>query len=347
MYYCYAFKKKAKKNINQTKKIMKKVLLSTSVLFFMLSCQNEDVSAPETIAVNQLNVKHRGCASEEMLALQLKQDPSLAKRMADIEAHTKETTELGRLVNGVLEIPVVFNVLYRTTADNTALSQLQSQIDVLNKDFNAGNSDYNTPNNPYSSVRANVGIRFVLDQVVRKQSSKTIWYSEDEYMKLSSQGGIAATSPTTKLNVWIVNNLHSKTQGKLLGYAQFPGGASSTDGYVCGNYCTGTTGTAAAPYNLGRTATHEIGHWMNLRHIWGDRNGCASDFVSDTPLHNEANEGVPAVGHRSTCSGTPLEMYMNYMDYTDDRGMYMFSNGQKTRMNAVFAVGGSRASFRL
>jgi hypothetical protein len=325
---------------------MKKLFLSASVLFLMFSCQNEDVSAPEAVTANQLNLKHRGCASEEMLALQLRQDPTLAKRMADIEAHTKESISLGRLVNGVLEIPVVFNVLYRTTADNTSLAQLQSQIDVLNKDFNAANSDYNTANNPYSSVRANVGIRFVLDQVIRRSSTKTVWYSEDGYMKIASQGGIAATSPTTKLNVWVVNNLQSRTQGQLLGYAQFPGGASATDGYVCGNYCTGTTGTAAAPFNLGRTATHEIGHWMNLRHIWGDGNGCVSDFVSDTPLHDSPNYSVPAVGHKSTCTGTPLEMYMNYMDYTDDRGMYMFSNGQKTRMTAVFAVGGSRASFR-
>jgi Pregnancy-associated plasma protein-A len=324
---------------------MKKLLLSASTLFLIFSCQNEDVSAPEMVTAKQLNLKQRGCASEQMLELQLRQDPSLAKRMADIEAHTKESISLGRLVNGVIEIPVVFNVLYRTAADNTSLAQLQSQIDVLNKDFNAGNSDFNTANNPFSAVRANIGIRFVLDQVIRKASTKTIWYSEDGFMKIASQGGLAPTSPTTKMNVWVVNNLQSKTQGALLGYAQFPGGSSATDGYVCGNYCLGTTGTAAAPYNLGRTATHEIGHWMNLRHIWGDAT-CGSDFVSDTPVHNAPNFGAPAVGHRSTCTGTPLEMYMNYMDYTDDNAMYMFSNGQKARMTPLFAVGGARASFR-
>jgi hypothetical protein len=325
---------------------MKKLLLSASVLFFMFSCQNEEVAAPESVAVDPQAIQKRGCGSELMLEYQLKQDPSLAKRMADIELQTKNVISTGRLVNGVIEIPVVFNVLYNTAADNTALSQIQSQIDVLNKDFNAANSDFNTPNNPYAAVRANVGIRFVLDQVIRKQSTKTVWYSEDGYMKLPTKGGLAPTSPTTKMNVWVVNNLQSRTQGALLGYAQFPGGALATDGYVCGNYCLGTNGTAKAPYNLGRTATHEIGHWMNLRHIWGDGNGCASDFVSDTPLHNAPNFGVPLVGHRSTCTGTPLEMYMNYMDYTDDKAMYMFSNGQKSRMTAIFAVGGIRASFR-
>jgi hypothetical protein len=101
--------------------------------------------------------------------------------------------------------------------------------------------------------------------------------------------------------------------------------------------------TSGAPYNLGRTATHEVGHWLNLRHIWGDAT-CGDDLVGDTPLHNTANYGCPAAGHRSTCTGTPIEMTMNYMDYTDDACMYMFSAGQSTRMNALFATGGTRAS---
>jgi hypothetical protein len=85
---------------------------------------------------------------------------------------------------------------------------------------------------------------------------------------------------------------------------------------------------------------------MNLRHIWGDA-ACGSDLVSDTPTHDDANYGVPVYPHYSTCTGTPVEMTMNYMDYTDDNGMYMFSTGQKSRMSAIFLVGGSRASFRL
>jgi hypothetical protein len=84
-------------------------------------------------------------------------------------------------------------------------------------------------------------------------------------------------------------------------------------------------------YNLGRTMTHEVGHCLGLRHIWGDAN-CGSDFVDDTPLHNSANFGCPAEGHLSTCTGTPLEMWMNYMDYTDDRCMYFMSDGQVSRM---------------
>ncbi|MNE15523.1 hypothetical protein D3C80_1084330 [compost metagenome] len=83
---------------------------------------------------------------------------------------------------------------------------------------------------------------------------------------------------------------------------------------------------------------------MNLRHIWGDAT-CGSDLVADTPTHNTANYGVPVFPHYSTCTGTPVEMTMNYMDYTDDRGMYMFSNGQKSRIDAIFVSGGARAGF--
>ena len=317
---------------------MKKIVLSLAIVSMLFSCNKQEDSISTDGNLSE-TVGKRGCYSDQHLKDQLAADPSLASRMEEFELNAAQAIAQGRIVNGVLEIPVVVNVLYRTTAENISLAQIQSQIDALNKDFNATNSDYNTANNPYSSVRANVGIRFVLDQVIRKSTTKTSWGTNDA-MKSTAQGGMAAVSPTTKLNLWICT-----IGGGILGYAQFPGGASSTDGVAIDSKYFGTTGTATYPYNLGRTATHEIGHWMNLRHIWGDAT-CGSDLVSDTPVHNTANYGVPAVGHRSTCTGTPLEMYMNYMDYTDDRGMYMFSAGQKTRMLAVFAVGGSRASFR-
>jgi hypothetical protein len=158
-------------------------------------------------------------------------------------------------------------------------------------------------------------------------------------VKSSSTGGSNAVSPSTKLNIWVC------TLGNgLLGYAQFPGGAAATDGVVCLNKAFGNTGTAAAPYGKGRTATHEVGHWFNLRHIWGDAT-CGNDQVADTPVHNTSNGGCPAAGHKSTCTGTPVEMTMNYMDYTYDACMYMFTTGQKGRMQATVAPGGSRAAY--
>ena len=312
---------------------MKKILLSAAALVMLFSCQNDTTeTAPETSAIAK-----RGCASQEVLAAQMKADPTLALRMSKIEAFTEKAMLSGRLVNGKVEIPVVVNVLYRTAAENISLAQIQSQIDVLNEDFNATNSDFSATPALFSGVAANVGITFVLQNVVRK-STRTTSFSTNDAMKSASKG-IAPTTPTTVLNMWSCN-----LGGGILGYAQFPGGSAATDGVVMDNNAFGRTGTVSGVYNLGRTATHEVGHWMNLRHIWGDAT-CGSDLVSDTPTHDTANYGVPAYPHYSTCTGTPVEMTMNYMDYTDDRGMYMFTNGQKSRMAAIFVSGGARAGF--
>lgn len=305
----------------------------------MVSCSNDETSSSTNLTtITSGHEHHRGCASHEVLEQQLRENPELAAKMQEIERFTQNAITNGRLVNGKIEIPVVVNVLYRTTAENISLTQIQSQIDVLNQDFNALNSDFNQVPTTFSGVKANVGISFVLDAVYRKSTTKTSWGTRDA-MKKTNQGGIAPTSPTTKLNLWVCT-----IGGGILGYAQFPGGSSATDGVVIDSKYFGTTGTATAPFNKGRTATHEVGHWMNLRHIWGDAT-CGSDLVSDTPTHNAANYGMPVFPHYSTCTGTPIEMTMNYMDYTDDAGMYMFSNGQKSRMLAIFASGGSRFSF--
>ncbi|CAM3621769.1 hypothetical protein FSS13T_18150 [Flavobacterium saliperosum S13] len=314
---------------------MKKIILAATMIAMLVSCNNEESTNDQA---TNLSFEKRGCASHEVLQDQLRENPELAVRMNEIESFTEKAMREGRLVNGKIVIPVVVNVLYRTAAENISLAQIQSQIDVLNKDFNALNSDFNQVPAAFSGVKANVGISFELDQVIRKSTTKSSWGTRDA-MKKSKQGGINPTSPTTKLNLWVCT-----IGGGILGYAQFPGGSSATDGVVIDSKYLGTTGTATYPFNLGRTATHEVGHWMNLRHIWGDTT-CGNDQVADTPLHNTANYGAPAYPHYSTCTGTPIEMTMNYMDYTDDRAMYMFSEGQKSRMAAVFASGGPRNSF--
>lgn len=284
----------------------------------------------------------RGCASQEVLIRQLNEDPELASSMNRIEEfieYARQHPESNKLVNGYIQIPVVVNVLYNTPAQNISTAQIQSQIDVLNKDFSATNSDYGNTPQIFQGVRASdTKIRFVLDAIVRKQTNKSSWTTNDA-MKQVKRGGINATSPTTKLNMWCCN-----MGGGILGYAQFPGGKAETDGVVIDDNAFGNTGTAAAPYGLGRTATHEIGHWLNLRHIWGDAT-CGNDYVDDTPVHNTSNGGCPAYPHYSTCTGKPVEMTMNYMDYTYDQCMYMFSAGQAVRMNATFGTGGGRNSF--
>lgn len=324
---------------------MKKITaFALLIIFFVASCKktnNANDEIPEDKVTNE--VKERKCASYEMLIEQMRNDPGLQQRMNEIETFTQRVIadkENARLLpDGIIEIPVVVNVLYKTAGQNISLEQIQSQIDVLNHDFSATNSDYNNTPSPFDAVRSgDVRIRFVLDNVVRLKTKVQSWAINDA-MKKSSKGGIDPTSPQTKLNLWVCN----LTSG-YLGYAQFPGGNASTDGVVIDNNAFGTIGDLFTAYNKGRTATHEIGHWMNLRHIWGDTN-CGNDLVDDTPIHTTSNFGCPGTV-TSSCGGSvhPM-MTMNYMDYTDDACMYMFTGGQKTRMLAIFASGGPRNGF--
>lgn len=316
---------------------------STAVLTALLifcACQKNSTPTPKTEDNTETTPPtHRICAAYEVLQAQIAADPSRQRKLDEIEAQTRNFVRNGaRLVNDSIVIPVVVNVLYKTTTQNISQAQIQSQIDVLNQDYNATNADFASVPALFSDVKSNFGIKFILDTIIRKSTTKSSWTSNDA-MKKTAQGGIAPTSPTTKLNMWSVN-----FSGGLLGYAQFPGGSSATDGIVIQYNSFGNTGTVLSPYDKGRTATHEIGHWLNLRHIWGDAT-CGTDYVDDTPTANTANYGCPTYPHYSTCTGTPVEMTMNYMDYTDDACMYMFTNGQKTRSLAIFATGGSRNTF--
>ena len=154
---------------------MKKILLSAVALLMLFSCQNETTeTSPEASAIAK-----RGCASQEVLEAQMKADPTLALRMNKIEAFTEKAMLSGRLVNGKIEIPVVVNVLYKTAAENISLAQIQSQIDVLNQDFNAANADFNSSPALFSGVAANVEISFVLETVNRKVTTKTSWGTRD------------------------------------------------------------------------------------------------------------------------------------------------------------------------
>ncbi|MBI1781063.1 MAG: zinc metalloprotease [Sphingobacteriales bacterium] len=328
------------------KKILSLVIAGTVIA---IACNKADrLASPSQDAESLAAPTKRMCASMEVLQEQLKAYPTLQSRMDALEKTTQnfiKNKSLYRLSGDTMIIPVVVNVVYRAAQENISLGQIQSQIDVLNEDYGGTNADIAGLPGIFTGVKAgDTKIRFVLDQVIRKATTKKSWSTNDA-VKKSSQGGISPTSPTTKLNMWAC------TLGNgLLGYAQFPGGSSATDGVVILNSAFGSRakypgGYYTTTYDLGRTATHEVGHWFNLRHIWGDAT-CGDDLVGDTPKHNTANYGCPVYPHYSTCTGTPVEMTMNYMDYTDDACMYMFSAGQATRMQATWIVGGPRASFR-
>lgn len=299
-----------------------------------------------------LSTAQRNCGAMEVLEQQIKENPQMLKNMEEIEKQIQEYIRKNPNGSGqrnVITIPTVVHVLYRTTSENISDAQIQTQIDVLNKDFSATNSDIGNVPSLFSGLVANSEVQFCLATqdpngaattgITRKSTTKTSWGTNDA-VKKSSQGGTDPWNAANYLNIWVCN-----IGGSILGYAQFPGGAAATDGVVLDYRYTGTIGTATAPFNKGRTGTHEVGHWLNLRHIWGDAT-CGSDLVSDTPVHNTSNGGCPVHPHLSTCTGAPVEMTMNYMDYTDDACMYMFSAGQKARMRAVLEGSGSRASLQ-
>ncbi|MCC7125639.1 MAG: zinc metalloprotease [Acidobacteria bacterium] len=243
--------------------------------------------------------------------------------------------------SGCTKIPVVVHVVYKTAAQNISDAQIKSQIDVLNADFRKKNADVSSVPGPFSPLADDARITFELAKTspsggattgITRTSTTVNGFSDDDAVKHASSGGADAWAADKYLNIWVC-----QLAGGLLGYAQFPGGPADTDGVVILHSAFGTTGTAAAPFNLGRTTTHEIGHWLNLRHIWGDDGtGCAgSDFVADTPNQGGPNYGTPAFPHVSCGNGPNGDMFMNYMDYVDDSAMVMFSAGQVTRMQAT------------
>ena len=300
----------------------------------------------------------RRCGTMENLERLKQLDPDLEPRMEDMEKHTREIISSAATAKGghssvaatVYRIPVVVHVVYNTTAQNISDAQVQSQITVLNEDFRRLNADRTNTPAGFGTVAADCEIEFCLatvapngsatNGIVRKYTSTTS-FSQDDGVKFSSSGGNDAWPASGYLNIWVCN-----LGGGLLGYAQFPGGPASTDGVVINYQYFGRNGSAVAPYNKGRTGTHEVGHWLNLYHIWGDDNGACtgSDAVSDTPNQASEHYGCPTYPSGSCSNGSNGDMFMNYMDYTDDACMNLFSTGQKSRMRALFASGGAKAS---
>jgi hypothetical protein len=171
--------------------------------------------------------------------------------------------------------------------------------------------------------------------IVRRQTHQQ-GFSYNDAVKFTARGGDDAWDRDRYLNIWVCD----LTDG-VLGYSSAPGCPRQNDGVAIDYTAFGTTGTAAAPFNLGRTATHEIGHWLNLIHIWGDA-ACGNDDVDDTPQQGMATRGNPS-GMVFSCGNTPYgNLYMDYMDFTDDAGMHLFTSGQRERIRSLFAAGGAR-----
>ncbi len=350
---------------------MKKVLLSIVVAASLLTgCQDENSREDVNLTQEQVidmsdfyvqteEIASRGdaaskCQSMKVLNRQLNENPGLYKKMYDLEYNTRKFIAGKKGGNGngggnngggdggggtppvddglgVINIPVYVHVVYSNSNENISDAQISSQMRVLNDDFRMQNSDASNTPAEFAGVAADSEITFTLANTFRYSNSRTSWGTND-----AVKSAYPPVSPSTHLNIWVCN-----IGGGILGYAQFPGGNLSTDGVVCAPQYFGTTGFVQAPFNKGRTMTHEVGHYLNLRHIWGDGRCRQDDFVSDTPSSDGPNYGCPSY---PTVNCRSNDMTMNYMDYTDDACMSLFSQGQKERMRATFQSGGGRAS---
>ncbi len=296
------------------------------------------------------------CGTMENLDQLMKDDPALREKyeqqgnmMKNISTLVKNNPEM-QTQGGLKIIPVVFHVIHVGGTENISKAQILDQLRVLNEDFRRLNSDtVNTPV-PFKPLGADVNVEFRMaqldnngvctDGIVRKYSP----------LSVNAANNVKALSywPSTKyFNIWVVKSIDGATPPNyILGYAQFPAmGPATTDGVVIRHDVCGTIGTAATgpfPGNNGRTLVHEAGHWLGLRHIWGDAT-CGNDNCADTPEHIDANSGCPSFPYNANNSCSPScgpngEMYPNYMDYTDGQCQNLFTIGQAAIVNTVLTT---------
>lgn len=267
------------------------------------------------------------------------------KKMQEMSGHTQRTT------NQVIIIPVVVHNVFKDATDSITMNDVLSQIDSMNKDFRLMNADKSLIPPAWNTVASDFEIEFCLAArdpqgnpttgLVHTKTTVSSFSTNDD-IKSTAAGGIDPWPTGDYLNIWV-----GDLGGGLLGYAQFPGGPAATDGVVIGYNCFGSQNPGLiSQYALGRTAPHEVGHWLGLRHIWGDSGGCSpDDGIADTPTQDNQNFGCPTFPLLDACqTAAPGVMFYNYMDYCDDPCLVMFTNGQKAVARALFDPGGDRES---
>ena len=292
------------------------------------------------------------CSMEEYVNRQVSEDISLKDKLAQVDVFTSVRTNsqgsTQRLMGApeTITIPVVFHVIYHTKEENVDKANLDRLITVLNRDFNKRNSDTSNIPSVFKPYAASMGFEFKLATMdpqgrgttgVIKRYTPVLYWMSDDKMKFSESYGDDAWDSKSYLNIWICN------MKDVMGYSTFPGMDPLKDGVVLSTKDIFNTHGATPGINDLRTIVHEVGHWVNLYHIWGE-SYCGDDKVDDTPKQGSYTPGCPS-GTRVTCSNGPTgDMYMNFMDFTDDVCMNMFTIGQRKRARTIFEAGGPRNS---
>lgn len=310
------------------------------------------------LAFAQYPIIQEKCATQHALNYKLQENPLLQQNISAVEqaAHNwlQQHPNFHQNRNGFLRIPVVFHVVYHTSDSvnqNIHDSLIYSQLQVLNEDFRRMNADAPNTRNIFDSIASDMSVEFCLATVdplgnstngITRTLTTTQHYLSpfNQSVKADATGGKDPWPTDQYLNIWVCD-MSFLGNPIVLGYAQFPGDDPTTDGVVIQyQYIGRTLYTSTAPSNLGRTTTHEVGHWLGLRHIWGDGPCTADDFVWDTP-NATGQSNFDCDTTKNTCDDLgnlywgnmdPPDMVENFMDYSADDCMNMFSNGQRDRI---------------
>ena len=300
-----------------------------------------------------MQAQHIRCGHDHAETQLLQAHPHLSEIRSTIEQHSQAYISRERLSQNrrnVASIPVVFHVVWQDSAQRVPEDRILAQLATINQDFRRLNADTTQTPGGFVPVATDTEIEFCLASVdpdgfptsgilYTQTSVNQFTYTTDE-VKFTAQGGSDAWSRDQYLNIWICN----LDDAGPAGYAYAPGAPADLDGVVMDYLFIGGPGNSPSPDITGRICTHEIGHWLNLKHVWGDGDCTVDDDVADTPPQDGPITGCPSFP-QPACDGNPNgSMFMNYMQYTEDTCMNLFTQGQALRMQAVLAQNGPRNS---
>ncbi len=292
------------------------------------------------------------CGAMENIEKQMQHNPQMLQQMQDMKTFLQQAqaTRGTNLDASTIYIPVVFHIVHNGdalgTGENITDAQCISQLTVMNLHYIAQDPGISNVPAAFAPLIGNVNVQFCLAKfdpsgnpttgIIRHELNNTSWNDETDIDNTLKPSTI--WDRNKYLNIWSVRMGGTLASSGVLAYATLPYfGTATSDGIVARFNTIGTTGSLMPNRVLGKTVTHEAGHWLGLLHTWGTDANCgdSGDFVADTPDQADLNFGCPTFPKISCNNGPNGDMFMNYMDYTDDDCMFMFSAGQVSNMRTV------------